>query len=153
MERYSMSMLKEIRTCHPQIWLFDIKIILHWRQLRIMKCKTSFPLSVQKAENKFSTFTGERLSSSQWGHQWNLQMNLKNYLFSYFFTIYYPVIVWWRGTLSLVPDILSRDQTPLFCPILYRGIVSLSKGYKSFLLCSHLGFSFSCEWSHEHVNI
>lgn len=47
-----MSILKEIRTCHPQIWLFDIKIICIVRQLRIMKCKTRLPPFCPKAENR-----------------------------------------------------------------------------------------------------
>ena len=152
MERCSMFILKETRTCHPKIWLFDIKIILHWRQLRIMKCKTSFPLSVQRQKINFP-FIGERLSSSQWGHQWNLQMNLKNYLFSYFFTIYYAEIIWWRGRLPLVSGILSRDQTPLFCQFFTEVLFLCLKGIKA-SCCVHLfGFSFSCECSHEHVNI
>lgn len=152
MERCFMFIPKETRTGQPKIWLSDIKIILHWRQLRTMKCKTSFSLSVQRQKINFR-FTGERLSSSQWGHQWNLQMNLKNYLFSYFFTIYYPEIVWWRGILCLISGILSRDQTPLSCQFFTKVLLLCLKGIKT-SCCVHLfGFSFSCECSHVHVNI
>lgn len=70
-----MFMLKETGMCHSKIWVFDIKMILHQRQLRISKGRKSSSFLASKQEIN-SPFTKDRLLTAQRGLQSSLQTNL-----------------------------------------------------------------------------
>lgn len=55
---------KETRKCHPQICLFDIKIILSWKQLSSSKPRKSSLFSAERQDIN-SPFTGDRLISPE----------------------------------------------------------------------------------------
>ena len=71
--------------CYPKIHLFDIKIILSWRQLRRSKARKSSPFSSERQDIN-PPFAGDTLSTAQRWQQGKQHTNLTSLVSSHIFT-------------------------------------------------------------------
>lgn len=130
--------LKETRICYPEIWLFDLRMILCWRWLRSSKYRKSTCSFCPEAGNKFSFYWRQTLISPAMAPKESANKLLLNYyLPSYLFTMYFS----------------SPKVVRVFFFFFTNWFFLCLTTIKHFCYSHLFRSSSSCEGSHKHVDI